>query len=106
MLLSATAAVFKAEYRHLSDSVVKKGDTVKAGGTLGTAGATGEATGPHLHFSVTQNGEHIDPLTLFERCLQLDALRIPREAADSTAGLHIRIFLRKKVLRSRENHVV
>ncbi len=56
----------KTVYRHLRDSAVKKGDAVKAGDKVGTAGATGEAAGPHLHFSIKQNGEYIDPLPLFE----------------------------------------
>ncbi len=39
-------------YMHLNAIDVKKGDVVNAGDRLGMSGATGNVTGPHLHFSV------------------------------------------------------
>src|SRR5512147_3033486 len=46
---------------HLQSIGVKPGDTVAAGDTLGTVGATGRVTGPHLHWSVSLNGAMVDP---------------------------------------------
>ncbi|MDR2884463.1 MAG: M23 family metallopeptidase [Deferribacteraceae bacterium] len=50
---------------HMSKMLVKKGDTVKRGQTIGLVGATGRVTGPHLHFSMFAQGVSIDPLLLF-----------------------------------------
>ena len=51
-------------YAHLSRIMVKRGQTVTQNQTLGLVGATGWATGPHLHFEFRVNGRHQDPLTM------------------------------------------
>ncbi|NBX54778.1 MAG: M23 family peptidase [Betaproteobacteria bacterium] len=54
----------KTVYAHLSRIDVRVGQSVSQGQTLGAVGATGWATGPHLHFEFRVNGKHQDPLTL------------------------------------------
>lgn len=54
----------KTLYAHLSRLDVRKGQRVEQGQTLGAVGATGTATGPHLHFEYIVGGTHRDPLTL------------------------------------------
>ncbi len=54
----------KTVYAHLSRIDVRVGQSVSQGQTLGGVGATGWATGPHLHFEFRVNGKHQDPLTL------------------------------------------
>ncbi|KFX69831.1 peptidase M23 [Pseudomonas taeanensis MS-3] len=46
---------------HLSEIGVKLGDELPRGGVLGKVGATGRATGPHLHWNVSLNDARIDP---------------------------------------------
>ena len=49
-------------YFHLDTAVVSKGDVVRAGDRIGRVGATGLATGPHLHFSMYVHGKDVDPV--------------------------------------------
>lgn len=51
-------------YAHLSKINVRTGQRVLQGENVGLVGATGWATGPHLHFEFRVNGVHRDPLTL------------------------------------------
>ena len=51
-------------YAHLSRIDVAKGQRIEQGQRIGAVGATGWATGPHLHFEFRVNGEHQDPLRI------------------------------------------
>lgn len=48
-------------YAHMSEILVKEGQTVAAGEVLGRLGSTGRSTGPHLHYEVRIDGEPVDP---------------------------------------------
>jgi murein DD-endopeptidase MepM/ murein hydrolase activator NlpD len=48
-------------YAHLSSFAVGPGRFVPAGGLVGRVGATGHATGPHLHFEIIVRGAFVDP---------------------------------------------
>jgi murein DD-endopeptidase MepM/ murein hydrolase activator NlpD len=51
-------------YGHLSGFAVKPGQKVQRGAVLGYVGATGRATGSHLHYEILANGRLINPLRL------------------------------------------
>jgi len=51
-------------YFHLSRIDVAAGDAVRAGDSLGAVGATGRATGPHLHWGARLNGARVNPADL------------------------------------------
>lgn len=48
-------------YFHLDTVLVREGDVVRRGATLGRVGATGLATGPHLHYGIYIHGKDVDP---------------------------------------------
>jgi len=48
-------------YYHLKEAVVAEGEPVARGQRIGSVGATGRATGPHLHFGVRAAGGRVDP---------------------------------------------
>jgi len=49
-------------YGHMSRILVKVGDQVTRGSTLGQLGCSGRCTGPHVHYEVHHNGKPINPL--------------------------------------------
>jgi murein DD-endopeptidase MepM/ murein hydrolase activator NlpD len=52
-------------YAHQSSRLVPVGTRVSKGQAIGRVGATGYATGPHLHFEVHINGVPYDPMGWF-----------------------------------------
>jgi murein DD-endopeptidase MepM/ murein hydrolase activator NlpD len=52
------------KYLHLQKRMVKTGQRVKQGQTIGTLGGTGRVTGPHLHYEFLVNGVHKNARTV------------------------------------------
>ena len=59
-------------YFHLHEIMVKINDETTKGQTIGLVGATGRATGAHLHLGVRVNGARVDPLSLTELSRELE----------------------------------
>lgn len=64
-------------YAHLSRIDVRQGQRIEQGARIGAVGATGWATGPHLHFEFRVNGEHRDPRLLARAS---EAVKLPQGA--------------------------
>ena len=61
LVIVAHASGVKTMYAHLRAFAVRRGQAVGTGAPLGTVGATGRASGPHLHFEVRVRGAAVDP---------------------------------------------
>lgn len=59
-------------YAHMSVRSVSVDDVVSQGDVIGYVGATGYATGPHIHFEIYENDERVDPLQYFSNYTILD----------------------------------
>jgi murein DD-endopeptidase MepM/ murein hydrolase activator NlpD len=60
---------FMTLYMHLSHIQVSEGEKVTEGQRIGLSGATGRATGPHLHVAVRWQGAYLDPVQLWNLSL-------------------------------------
>jgi murein DD-endopeptidase MepM/ murein hydrolase activator NlpD len=59
-------------YGHLAKPDVIRGQTVEEGAGIGLIGATGHASGPHLHYEVLVNGRPVNPRLVFARPQDID----------------------------------
>lgn len=60
-VLIAHSNGLRTHYSHMSKIRTTVGTKVKKGDVIGDLGSTGRSTGPHLHYEVIINGEHVDP---------------------------------------------
>ena len=80
-----------------------RGQTVEAGAGIGLIGATGHASGPHLHYEVLVNGRPINPRLVFARSQDIDGRsRVAargrqevNEEAQRLGGERVRVELRR-----------
>lgn len=71
-----------SQYAHLSEFFVNPGEYVHAGQILGSAGATGRTSGPHLHFEIVINGQPVDAI----RWYALNPEFVPPREVDAVPG--------------------
>lgn len=65
---------YVTKYLHLHKRKVKKGQRVSQNQVIGTVGATGAATGVHLHYEFLMNGVHRNPRTIHKKLPKAKAL--------------------------------
>ena len=58
---------YVTKYLHLHKRKVKQGQRVSQSQVIGSVGATGAATGPHLHYEFLMNGVHRNPRTIHKK---------------------------------------
>lgn len=58
-------------YAHCSALLAEAGDHVAAGACIALVGATGDATGPHLHFELRRSGAALDPAPFLQSPTEL-----------------------------------
>ncbi len=73
-------------YAHLSRIDVRKGQRIEQGQRIGAVGATGWATGPHLHYEFRINGRHENPLAIARRSTSTPVAASARPAFDRLAA--------------------
>ncbi len=64
LILIRHAEEYVTAYAHADEIMVKKCDVVKRGQTIATAGVTGDASQPQLHFEIRKNAKPVDPAPL------------------------------------------
>jgi len=80
-------------YAHLSRIDVRKGQSVEQGQTIGAVGATGWATGPHLHFEFRVDGQHQDPMVIAQQSEAAMPVSTASRAAFNRLASNMRIQL-------------
>ncbi len=73
-------------YGHLSAMLVKAGDTVRQGQTIGRSGSTGLAGGDHLHFSMQVDGVQVNPVEWWDPHWIQDRIRTKLPAMSPAGG--------------------
>ncbi|WP_370878214.1 MULTISPECIES: peptidoglycan DD-metalloendopeptidase family protein [Rhodoplanes] len=61
-------------YGHMSEILVRQGQSVKIGQVIGRIGSTGRSTGPHLHYETRVSGDAVDPQKFLRAGLRMGAL--------------------------------
>lgn len=83
------------KFAHMKKLLVKRGDQVKRGQSIGTVGSSGRSTGPHLHYEVCLNDKPVNP-GKFMRVDKLTQLPVIRLTAKSNIKIKHTLVVAKR----------
>ena len=78
---------YTTKFAHMRKILVKRGDKVKRGQSVGTVGSSGRSTGPHLHYEVCLNNKPLNP----GKFMRVDKLILPPVIPRLTAEKKLKI---------------
>lgn len=81
------SGTFETSYLHLFETYYRAGESVKAGFIIAKSGNTGNSTGAHLHFSVTENGKYINPIRFLNDLIKANNLIATYYKAGSNSNI-------------------
>ena len=81
------AGGYRTLYGHIEKSNVEIGQRVSAGEAFAQSGATGQITGPHLHFAMYLNGRAVDPSRWIPELKTVEPMTLNEESASSASSL-------------------
>lgn len=89
------AGGYMSKYHHLSQVLVKEGDIIDAGQLIGRSGSTGQVSGPHLHFSILKDNQHVDPYPFLKTARPISEK--PQERPPVIATASTKVFQYKEL---------
>ncbi len=75
---------YKTIYAHLSDMVVRRGESIKRGDLIGYVGNTGLSVAPHLHYEVHKNNVALNPINFYYGDLTLDEFATLQQTSEES----------------------
>lgn len=90
------AGGYMSKYHHLSQILVKEGDIIDAGQLIGKSGNTGQVSGPHLHFSVLKDNQHVNPYPFLKAARPISEK--PDERPPVIAAVSSKVYQYKELL--------
>ncbi len=87
---------YSTKFAHLKKRLVKRGETVNRGQTIGTVGNSGRSTGSHLHYEVCLNKKPINPSKFMQVDKLINTPFIPKLRVEKSLKIKHRVIAKKQ----------